>query len=416
MATVVKKKAVYVRGPNGIYRKKSYDAPSIISNDSELTRRKDEVDSALNDLMVCGFQVQENPLPTTKRANMKTKRASPTSSLDSTHTAEQPFRKPSSPRISFKGPFAENSPKLSTSIMERINLFSGGFTPLSAANFAIPYVLGVLTAVLIQQKWDALAQYAKMLTYLLFVGVFWAVLATAAFWYAGILTIPSWESVRDTLRNVFLRANMLSSPEKPVNYHLDHRDRRTDSIDTDTGSVLLSDADSEFEPKSKMRTESEPHLVREPSPQRLINVRPFVPPRRDSADSKLSQVPQPLLNRFHTDGVSTAKKSRFRLQLPERERPKDPRRHSSASLELTSKDLHKPLPALRKAPFVSGDSESLDLPLVHEVKLKSRFDEQLEALHKNGEGIGRLDTMLSKNSMLGTRANKRTFLSNVDEA
>lgn len=406
MTTTVTKKTVYVRGPNNIYRRKSYDTPSIASVDSvDLTRKKGEVDSTLNDLMVCGFQVPEDP--STKKAKMKTKRPS-ASSAESTASAPN---QPPSPRISFKRSFSD-LPK-QTSWMDSIKSLQTRFLPQSATDFVVPYALGILTAVVIQQKWDLLTRYAKLLSYLLFMCILWGALATGAFWYAGVLRISNLDDIKNTFSNLFGLGEVARS-DSPINYHYDRRGRRSSSLDevVDTESVILSEYESDCDPRRKMRTESEPHLVREPSPQKLTNVRPFVPPsRRDSADSKMSS--QVLLNRLQNE--ASTKKSRFRLGLPERERPKDPRRHSSASLELSSKDKHKPLPSLHKTAQRSLDSSGLDLPLVHEIKLKSRFDQQLEALGNDAHSLSRLDTLLSKQSMLGTRANKRTFLSNVDE-
>ncbi|KAF3985689.1 hypothetical protein FT663_04924 [Candidozyma haemuli var. vulneris] len=415
MATTVKKKAVYVRGPNNIYRKKSYDAPSIASTDSvELTRRKGEVDSALNDLMVCGFQVHEDPV--TKKANMKTKRPSASSADIPTRLTPE---RPPSPRISFKRSYSDLPKASESSWMDKVKQLNSRILPQSAGDFVLPYILGVLTAVIIQQKWDLLTRYARLVTHLLFIGIFWAVLAAGAFWYSGMLNVSSLGDIKNTFAGLFGSGGISASSNSPVNYHYERRGRRSSSLDdaADTESILSSEAESEYDPKTKMRTESEPLLVRDPSPQKLTNVRPFVPPpRRDSADSKLSHVPQPPLSRLHTaDGSGVTRKSRFRLGSPEREKYKDPRRHSSASLELSSKDRQKPLPSLNKAAQRNSDSNGSDLPLVHEIKLKSRFDQQLQALENDGPGLGRSDTMFSKQSMLGTRANKRTFLSNVDE-
>ncbi|PVH17753.1 uncharacterized protein CXQ87_000647 [Candidozyma duobushaemuli] len=362
MSTTVTKKTVYVRGPNNIYRRKSYDTPSIASVDSgELTRKKGEVDSTLNDLMVCGFQVPEDP--STKKAKMKTKRPSASSADLTAPTPNQP----PCPRISFKRSFSD-LPK-QTSWMDMV----------------------------IQQKWDLLTRYAKLLSYLLFMCILWGALATGAFWYAGVLRISNLDDIKNTFSSLFGSGEVARS-DSPVHYHYERREE--------------DQYESDCDPKRKMRTESEPHLVREPSPQKLTNVRPFVPPsRRDSADSKMSS--QISLHRLQNE--ASTKRSRFRLGSPERERPKDPRRHSSASLELSSKDKHKPLPSLHKTAQRSSDSSGSDLPLVHEIKLKSRFDQQLEALGNDAHSLSRSDTLLSKQSMLGTRANKRTFLSNVDE-
>lgn len=412
MTSTVTKKTVYVRGPNNVYRRKSHDTLSLASVDSgDLSRRKGEVDSALNDLMVCGFQVPEDPA--TKRAKMKTKRPSASSSTDLASNPDPP-----SPRISFNRSYSD-LPK--TSWMDNLSLLQSRYLPRSVGDFAIPYVLGIITAVVIQQKWDLLTRYAKSLTYILLMGLVWAVLAAGAFWYAGMLDVSSWENITSTFTSLMGLGEVPNSSSKPVNYHFERRGRRTSSLDesADTDSVLLSETESDFDPRRKMRTESEPHLVREPSPQKLTNVRPFMPPsRRDSADSKMPT--QILLNRLHSDGPTSTKKSRFRLSLPERERPRDPRRHSSASLELSSKEKQKPLPPLQRTALIGQDTVQ-DLPLVHEIKLKSRFDQQLQAhqqlqaLENSGSSLNRLDTMLSKQSMLGTRANKRTFLSNVDE-
>lgn len=407
MTSTATKKVLYVRGPNNVYRRKSHDNLSLASVDSgDLPRRKGEVDSALNDLMVCGFQVPEDPA--TKRAKMKTKRPSASSSTDLTSNPDPP-----SPRISFNRSYSD-LPKISW--MENLTQLLSRYLPRSVGDFAIPYVLGIITAVVIQQKWDLLARYVRSLTYILLMGLLWAVLAAGVFWYAGMLDVSSWENITSTFASLMGLGEVPKSSSKPVNYHFERRGRRNSSLDEsgDADSVLLSEAESDCDSRRKMRTESEPHLVREPSPQKLTNVRPFMPPsRKDSADSKMPT--QMLLNRFHSDGPNTTKKSRFRLSLPERERPKDPRRHSSASLELSTKEKQKPLPPLHRA-ALAGQNTVQDLPLVHEIKLKSRFDQQLQALEKNGSSLNRLDTMLSKQSMLGTRANKKTFLSNVDEA
>lgn len=399
MTTPPKKKVVYVRGPNNTYRRKSY-TPLISSEESGEIARKEEIDNALNDLMVCGFQVSPNPASPTKRANTKTKRNSAASAdLLPSSIPEVPLR------LGFAESVASKTRILHNSWMSQVQSFQGLFQ-CSAAHFVPPYVLGVVTTLLVQKNWGIIAGYARFVSNLLFMGVFWAVLAALVFWYAGMLQILSMHDVKGVFSKI-LGLNSAPTPEPSLNYGYDMRGRRREE-NYDTDSVLLSG--SEHDPKPKLRTESEPHLVRELSPTKLTNVRPFIPPRRDSAESRPTQ---PVLNKYHTsDGLATARKNRFRLRLPEREKPEDPRRHSSASLEITSKEKQKPLPPLK----LTRRPPDLELPLVHEVKLKSRFDQQLEDLQFEAARLGRLDTLLSKQSMLGTRANRRTFLSNVDEA
>lgn len=96
----------------------------------------------------------------------------------------------------------------------------------------------------------------------------------------------------------------------------------------------------------------------------IVNVRPFVAPVRKLARTKTEV---------------------------ETRRPREPRRHSLALVEMRS-DKYKPLPPLSRPVD--------DLPLVHEVQL---------------QGLGRLETVLSKNLVLGTRANYSRFLANVND-
>lgn len=373
MATLAKKRAVYVRGPDSVYRRKSGPASLIYLADSADIKRKEEVDHMLNELMECGFQVDGQKLP---------------DPAGHQHSSSYETSSPRavSPRDRFPASIATASSESAEAafLMPKLNTKLWVSREKALAQLA-PFLLGMATTYVLQASLPTLTHYAIIAAGFVKLGLIWAIFTSVVCWYAGLLKVSSLTDARALATRTWLTMNGAELPGYPK--------RRAHVPQSPVTEHTLEEI---VEPELPDPSEHVP----------VTNVRPFVAPLRTTPearlDSKLDSKQDkrlfrpPRLVRQSTD---LERKRGIRVASP-------PRRHSSASLDIPdlkdTYDKYKPLPPVTHPHYTPGG----ELPLVYEVKLMG--DDLYE------DRLGRLPTTMSKKSVLGTRANYNRFLANVD--
>lgn len=374
-----RKKAVYVRGPDGVYRQRPGLATSGPPTKPATTGSRDEpphlgyhIPSAPTGPPHAESQHppadQSDSTSHTGTSDTDTFRSLPSLNISrpvSPRRAVSPARLASPrrrPALPIKGPMEssshESSPYLWQDFMSHLEPYK---------DKAIPFVLGMCTTYALQLALPTISYYTTVAVGLVKWTLLVVSIAGAAFWYLGTLN----------------STNISASLETVTDYIL-ARSRRS-SVDSDvttphTASLLEPSPQLDLKPRLDPR-------------QSVTNVRPFIAPSRDPLhktvlEQKLPQKAVRLTERSYLEMPYERKD----LQASGSSRKTGPypsspdRRKSLTSVE----SANKPLP-----PLDDG------LPMAHEVKL----------LDVN---LSRSDTLVSKKSVLGTRANYSRFLANVE--
>lgn len=390
MSNVTTKKAVYIRGPNNVYRRKTEPFYLLADADSELAAHKKQVDQTLDDLMVCGF-VEPKPVAT---------------GVSDGKQPDEPWTKPRLQSTGELRGFSDlrkfmislSPPKFG---LGNASEMLSGVSTQRVFGFLAPFVLGMGTTLALQRLQPTLFYYGAIGFRLLKFGLLYLAILLAVCWYFGAIDMASWK----TKLAVVIQAEALPEDHPQVSSH---------------SAPLLEPV---LEVKEKRRSRS-PSPKRRPV-ERVTNVRPFTTPlRSDRTSVDTPDLRAQTLLKFNSD-LAREKDSRPRSR-PESTRPvhrpefktrhttdpyikgvSDSRRHSALSLD--SERSSKPLP-----PVMPREA---DLPMVNEVRLLSLeddndgFDNGFESASLQ---LDRQGTTLSKRSVLGTRANYLRFLANVN--
>lgn len=392
MTSITTKKAVYVRGPNNIYRRKTEPIYLLADTDSELAAHKKQVDRTLDDLMVCGF-VEPTAAATVvsdgkQLDNSWTKsRAESTSELRGISDIRKFMASLSRPKFALG-----SAPEMLS-----------GVSSMGIVGFLAPFVLGMATTLVLQRLQPTIFYYGAIGLRLLKFGLLYLAILLAVCWYFGAMDIASW---RTKVVSAFQPVSLQGASDHP----------RVSPHSTPQLEPVL-------EVQEKRRSRS-PSPKRKPV-ERVTNVRPFATPlRNDRSSTDAADLRAQTLLKFNSD-ITRDKDSRPRSR-PESTRPihrpefktrhtTDPyikgapgsRRHSALSLE--SDRSSKPLPPVMP--------QEADLPMVNEVRLLSleddddAHDDEFESASLQ---LDRQGTAFSKRSVLGTRANYLRFLANVN--
>lgn len=324
------------------------------------------------------------------------------------------------------------------------------------------FISGLFTALLLQKLAPTISYYAIIFLNLLKLSVLSGIVVGGICWYAGLIKLSNHAYLNDLFYNV--KAKITGEPiPKPVSVPAsaktgtksrasprqvyDEEDDDDSDIDSDVSWPGMDNESSDEEveedendytqqpifkpkiasprsqiPEPRTRSSSPPKTTRKNT---LSTIVPFVaPPRKmhsthniPQPSSKSIHQQQPKLSRIHTLEPLLRRDPNFNIDYD--------RRGSSATIDMAkgtvkNQDLrgHSPIRQIsphKKLPPNPGFSE--DLPLINEIKLlrkeQAKDDDNLSELISNFGDVKRLNTTMSKNSVLGTRANYDKFLANA---
>lgn len=329
------------------------------------------------------------------------------------------------------------------------------------------FFLGMTTLYVLQAMEPTLRYWGAMMAHYAMLALIYGIVALAVLWYSGTIKFDSWQDWQKATHHLFIVSDVDSDKDKPEY----PKDEPQVPKDNGVDPVLVPSPQDPPTVNAAMRMS--PDISPTTASRNLSPVRDAAQVKVPK-DSKLSyeKVPNALIHPQECEVTSfapfqhtpTSVKERpkvLRVSTDIREKPNaksklmpgflgEDRRHSSASLP-TQKDtfrsreerlrderymrlnensyreqrykddsrdgrdhrdryvrasrLYKPLPPVIKMPTKEIDYDS-ELPLAYEVKLKN-----LDLGHYD---LDRLGTVMSKKSVLGTRANYQKFLSNVE--
>lgn len=429
------KRAVYVRGPNNVYRRVDV-APSINSADSaDMRQRKEEVDDILNELMECSFQVQDLPdrasgqqpvvrrrdlapaaprepslLPRRRPAVLSSASYSGASTLD-----HEPSAPPPPDLLAYADPEPEPAPEMPV-VRQRVRRPRTAYVSVDTL-FAkgVPFVLGMLTTYMLQVLLPGITYYLSAALGFIKLSVFWIVLMAALSYYGGMWRMLSVNYRRwlASVQNRIFYDDLASSPAVPaatdypadpvVEPALPDDIVEEEYVEEPLPTPVVTKKVTPFRPQVRAH--------KEPGHQPMF-VRTQEPARR-GMKLRLKRGSSPVLAAVPGLGAGVAGTTAIPNTVPAKTRGsflgpvpllrglKDPSR------------FYKPLPPVIKMPPSTRGEPDPDLPLVYEVKLSS-MDEN-DPTHHHRAALDRLGTVMSKKLVLGTRANYSKFLANVDQ-
>lgn len=451
MATTTARKAArYVRGSDGVYRRKTNDdGSSSLSQFGDQDSQELLVDKLINELIDCG-PVEDplrNPLRTLPNAETHQHQNTSGSSLPDTIRKGQ-LGTPSMDSFFQVSTNASNltvgqnnvdqvvSEHRALASIEQCRHWLSGIPLEKVLDWGIPFGLGMVSMYVLQAMLPTLLHYGGVAAHCLKLVLLYGVFTLAVLWYFGVIKLTSlrdWHgNATKTTSDFFGKFSVLAEPQVspvPVSSKI-----KPEIVGSDFHSVTDIGSISSSLPKTAPQDSPESVIS-----DRLVQVRPFIPPHREISPERPGPG-RPRVRRISTD-IKDVGKSKFRSRFSPVRLSRDGRRHSSASLggyketNDAHRDTHefkdingdirglsrdardfkdankfyKPLPPVIKMQPRDFSHES-DLPLVYEVKLKSLEDED-----PNYAALDRLGTVMSKKSVLGTRANYLKFLSNVDD-
>lgn len=322
----------------------------------------------------------------------------------------------------------------------------------------ISYGLGILSAFILQRLSPILGHYALILFDLLKIMILLGIVVGGVCWYAGLIKLSDNVYISNFMDKVRAKINGESPKQKeaPASDLMEYDS--DEESDVSWPGASDDDDDSEEEeieeqPVAKPIVEPKPvapsnislppptasssaaSTVPPPSPPKskrresLTRVTPFVAPplhhRANTTQPNSTKTNFPQLNRNHTTEAYQRRHSKT----------EPPRRDLAHSLELGGRPAGRRRtgshsPVRRTSPHKKLPPQPEDLPLVNEIKLY-RDDHSLDGLgvsyedddfdtalnynndlHSNRH-VNRLNSTMSKKSVLGTRANYETFLANA---
>lgn len=453
------KKAVYVRGPDDVFRRKDDDGPVT----------KKQVDTFINELMECGFRVApENPEPEElKRKQDLSMLMNPKKPEQGHVNAEFPRKNSKlSPAPALRALSAINTdvllattllPRLgspvhsshsfisandtisetihasqsteksastdnssATTFFDRPFAFKTQFEEFGTEKLKVwgpPFVLGMVTTYALQKMQPLLIYYGVIAAHLLKLFLVWLVFTGTVCWYFGALSLPAGteyvQKIQDFMALLPIQIGQKTGETAPVPpAKADEVNSRRDSADS-------------FKHLSKKIPAPPPKDLDENLilPTSTVNVVPFVAPKRQTvhrAYTDISPGSDHKEHRKHSEashrlfGIRKHNK-RPQSASPVSQQTASGRRHSSSSLPLEN-DTSK----MRSDSHVLSQSQPdprSELPFICEMKLRSKTESDVNRAHESSQraGLKRSGTYMSQKSVLGTRANYSKFLANFDD-
>lgn len=306
-----------------------------------------------------------------------------------------------------------------------------------------------------------LRYWGAMLAHYSMLALIYGIVALAVLWYSGTIKFDSWQDWQKASHHLFIVSDVDSDKDKPefpnskgvdpvlvpslqdpptVNAALRMSPDISPTTTSRNHSPVRDAAQVKAIPKdSKLSYEKSPNALIHPQECEVTSFAPFqhTPtsvkerPKVQRVSTDIREKPRSKSkfkpgflgeDRRHSSASLPSQKDAFRSReerlrderymrlnedLYREERYKDDSRdgRDHRGKYARASRLYKPLPPVIKMPTKEIDYDS-ELPLAYEVKLKN-----LDLDHYD---LDRLGTVMSKKSVLGTRANYQKFLSNVE--
>lgn len=422
-STTGKKKIVYKQDTDGVFRLKKI--PTDIGVHGKYRESKNAAEDHLNELIGCTYQVLNS---STEESNEVLPTSDPIlvcpkdTKYVSTEHQVKPNRRAakikstnsSTPSIRLKVP----NVKVSTEAFEKM-------TGIHVPSFAA----GCMITLVFVSSSPLITHYTSIMFNVVKLGLFWILLVGGITWYSGIVKLQDSEAM-----STFMNSIKDTFFETEIQEEVDDESERGDDLNTHGHSDNYSSKNSSeiVIPSAVPRRRSASPVKGARAP--LTSVTPFksAPPKQDSRFQSNPELvtgensSPPKLNRFHTSdpkGYQNQPKKNSILSLGKM------RRLSNNSLELTKTKTNQSIPSVelidssssRHSPikqYSSYHDDPEELPFINEVKLISSEDsfgelpDSLPSFNSNSN-VHRLSSVMSKQSVLGTRANYNKFLANV---
>lgn len=396
MATVTasKKKLVYKQGPDGVFRLKKVDG-----KDSEAEGKKG-VNDYLDELIGCAYEVKldmDKPPAPAAAADPTSRKLPP---LQTRHTSPA---NPTTGPLSAKKLTSRRTPLPTSSShsVEPIETTPSAFhyESMLGLRFHIPsFVLGGASSVVLVAAWPLLLRYATIVFGFAKLGLLWGVLLGAISWYCGLIKIQDASTIRQLVDNFVARFRPLPVVVQTVEVPEYDSDDLV-SVDSDmNGDDISAHIPGPPSPPKQVRRNTLTRVTpfKYSSPREKYSSNPELPEKKSTPKLTRGFTTDPRYQRRGSGGGISAKSRRNSSQSLDLIRP---RTNNSQDLIESGNYKYKNLPSV-----------SDDLPFINEVKLMSNED-----MANGPGGVRRLDTMVSKKSILGTTANYSKFLANVQD-
>lgn len=455
------KKAIYVRGPDDVFRRKDHDGPVT----------KKQVDTFINELMECGFRVApENEVPEELKKKQdlsllmnpkleppatrpdfpkKNSRLPPAPALralsaintdvllattllprlgsplhsshsfDVTHDAASETTQALQTLQATEAKSHSEANAAVSSLIDRVNAYKTQFEQVGAEKvkaWAPPYVLGMATTYMLHKMQPLLIYYGVIAAHVLKLFLVWLVFTGAVCWYFGVLSLPAGSEYVQKLQDILAQFH-IQIGQKEINEGAAALPARVDEE-----SLRRNSADS-FKHLSKKipvlpPKDSEDGLI---LPTSVVNVVPFVAPKRQTIQRAYTDLPTSSDHKDHRKHSEMSQRLfgiRKHSKRPQSSSPVSTgshsgRRHSSSSLPL-EKDSHKMRSEMQHMLPQSQPDPGSELPFICEMKLRSKTEGDVHESTQRA-GLKRSGTYMSQKSVLGTRANYSKFLANFDD-
>ena len=400
MATVTasKKKLVYKQGPDGVFRLKKVDDKDGDGAAGGNSAKKG-VNDYLNELIGCAYEVQLDlndkpvdlaPPSSSKPPPLQTRHTSPANPNTFTPNAKKANSKRTVLPTSSDHSIEPELPPPVVQIKSMVGL-----------HFHIPsFLLGAVSSVVLVHVWPLLAHYTVIALGFAKLGVLWGTVLGVICWYCGLIKIQDASTLRQLARNISSYVRPLPTTNQPKQESPEYDSEDMMSVDSDVAVDELNGQTTTPIPPKQVRRNTLTRVTpfKYSSPRDKYSSNPELP-----TDKKVA----PKLNRGFTTDPRQYSRRHSSGVIPSRSRQNSsqslglmrPRTNTSQELSDSASYKHKNLPPV-----------SDDLPFINEVKLISH-----EEMAGGAPDIRRLDTMMSKKSILGTTANYNKFLANVQD-
>lgn len=424
-STTGKKKIIYKQDPDGVFRLKKI--PTDGRSNGKHDASKDEADDHLNELIGCTYQVLNSSTEDSKKS--PTPESNAICPMDTRHATpeHQAGQRRNRTRAGHSSP-ANNTHSVRLKIPS-LNLNTESIENMTGIH--IPsFVAGCSVTVLCVSSSPLIGHYTSAIFNIVKLGLFWIILLGGITWYTGILKVQDSGPVGGFLNSL--------------------KESFFESDDIDQGSISNSSSDNisvqddfneyprnnsiEFDIPSAVPRRRSASPVKSARTQ-ITSVTPFKAPLKQKYDSRFQSNPElplaeqpvpPKLSRFHSSDPKNFQNNHKRGSVFSLGKS---RRSSNHSLELTKTKTNQSIPSVelidssssRHSPnkhysFQHDDPE--ELPFINEVKLlnnENDYRSELPDLPSLGpsSNVKRLNSTMSKQSVLGTRANYNKFLANV---
>lgn len=421
-STTGKKKIVYKQDTDGVFRLKKIPTDGgALGKDRD---SKNATEDHLNELIGCTYQVLNSSTeePSNVSPTPETVLVCPKDTeYVSTDCPVTPKRKPikrrntnaSTPSVRLKVP----NIKISTEAFEKI---TGIHVP--------SFVAGCMVTLVFVSSSPLISHYTSMIFNVVKLGLFWVILIGGITWYSGVVKLQDSEAM-----GAFLNGIKDSFFETEIDEEKEEKeiedDMRSGSMHEHSETYSRKNSSEFAIPNAVPRRRSASPVKSARVP--LTSVTPFksTPSKQDSRFQSTPELvtgehsSPPKLNRFHTSdpkGYQNQPKKGSIFSLGKLRRP------SNNSLELTKTKTNQSIPSVelidssssRHSPvkhYSYHHDDPEELSFINEVKLISSEDDfgNMPDSLPPVNNIHRLNSVMSKQSVLGTRANYNKFLANV---